>query len=73
MNDIRAAWARRCQRFAGTAPPSVPTLYQRGYCDGRASVTDEAAGVLKEIDHLAEMWGDDPGFRAARDRLRALL
>ena len=70
-DDIRAGWKKaKHGRYEWCAIPGVPTMYQRGYRDGRASVTAEVAEV---IGYLAETWGDDDQSRATRDRLRALL
>ena len=33
----------------------------------------EVRSVLGELDHLAEVWGDEGVFRRCRDRLRAVL
>jgi len=33
----------------------------------------EVQSVLSELDHLAEVWGDEGVFRRCRDRLRAVL
>lgn len=33
----------------------------------------EVRSVLSELDHLAEVWGDEGVFRRCRDRLRKVL
>jgi hypothetical protein len=33
----------------------------------------EVRSVLGELDHLAEVWGDEGVFRRCRDRLRKLI
>ena len=33
----------------------------------------EVKSVLAELDHLAEVWGDEGVFRRCRDRLRKVL
>jgi hypothetical protein len=38
-----------------------------------AESADEVRSVLEQLDHLAELWGDEGVFRRCRDRLRALV
>jgi hypothetical protein len=33
----------------------------------------EVRSVLEQLDHLAELWGDEGVFRTCRDRLRKLV
>ena len=37
------------------------------------SLRKEVESVLGELDHLAEVWGDEGVFRRCRDRLRKAL
>jgi hypothetical protein len=74
-DDIKAAWAA----YENPKWPQILTAvtpdFERGYRDGRASVTDEVAAVLAIFDSfiLIASDSDDCRFQAARDRLRALL
>lgn len=36
-------------------------------------IQDEIREVLRQLDELAELWGDEGKFRRCRDRLRNLL
>ena len=71
---IRAAWEAYHGPIAeldGYIPATPPT-YDRGYRDGVASISEEVRSVLEQLDHLAEVWGDEDVFRRCRDRLREI-
>jgi hypothetical protein len=74
-DNIRAAW----ERFHGPIPeldgyiPATPPTYSQGYRDGAESIAAEICSALDQLDHLANVWGDEGVFRTCRDRLRALV
>ena len=51
-----------------------PVQEQLGEMQSRVEMLEiEVRSVLGELDHLAEVWGDQGVFRRCRDRLRSLV
>jgi hypothetical protein len=51
-----------------------PVQEQLGQMQSRVEMFEvEVRSVLGELDHLAEVWGDEGVFRRCRDRLRKVL
>ncbi len=51
-----------------------PVQEQLGDMQSRVEMFEvEVRSVLGELDHLAEVWGDEGVFRRCRDRLRNVL
>lgn len=51
-----------------------PVQEQLGEMQSRVEMFEvEVRSVLGELDHLAEVWGDEGVFRRCRDRLRNVL
>ena len=73
--QIRAAWEAYhgpVDALGGYIPATPPT-YSQGYRDGAESIAAEVRAALDQLDHLANIWGDEGVFRTCRDRLRALV
>jgi len=47
--------------------------FDAGFDAAWNAVVSEVSAVLMELDHLAQVWGDEGVFRRCRDRLRDLI
>lgn len=64
------------QQFRDDDPSLNQGLYtewDKGFDAAWGEMAEEIESVLQQLDHLAEVWGDEAVFRRCRDRLRALV